>query len=202
MKTIILATGNPSKLIEMQNLLLPSGFAVHSQQDYFAEEAVEDGLSFVENAIIKARFASLKTGLPAIADDSGLEVFALNKRPGIYSARYSEGYQGKPASDLQNNQKILDELSQIKNADRTACYYCAMVYVEHATDPTPKIGLGQWCGELLNKPKGSNGFGYDPLMWFETQQCTAAEMTKTQKNQISHRAIAMKNLLKSLAFEL
>ena len=158
MKTIVLATGNTKKLEEMQKILSSHHFLVQSQKDYFSEAAVEDGLSFIENALIKARFASLKTGLPAIADDSGLEVNALNKQPGIYSARYSEGYQGQSASDQLNNQKLLAELNKVEATDRSACYYCAMVYVEHAQDPTPKIGLGKWCGEVLTEQRGKGGF--------------------------------------------
>lgn len=198
MKTIVLATGNPNKLKEMQNILSTHNFFVQSQKDFFSEEVEENGLSFIENALIKARFASLKTGLPAIADDSGLEVNSLNKQPGIFSARYSEGYQGKPATDQLNNQKLLAELDRIKTTDRTACYYCAMVYVEHAQDPTPKIGLGKWCGQVLTQEKGEGGFGYDPLIWFNSLQATAAEIPAEQKNAISHRAIAMQNLLVSL----
>lgn len=198
MKKIVLATGNLSKIKEIRSILFPYGFHIKSQKDFFNEEAVEDGLSFIENAIIKARFASQKTGLPAIADDSGLEVFALNNQPGIYSARYSEGYLGQNASDELNNQKLLAELKQARSNNRTACYYCAMVYVKHAEDPTPIIGLGQWCGEVLYEPKGNSGFGYDPLIWFHDFQCTAAEMSQEQKNKISHRALAMRSLLSSL----
>ena len=198
MKKIILATGNLHKLQEMQDILRPQGLDIISQKLFFNEEAVEDGLSFIENAIIKARFASKKTGLPAIADDSGLEVKSLNKQPGIYSARYSEGYLNQTATDDLNNQKLLAELEKSTSTDRTACYYCAMVYVEHAEDPTPIIGLGKWCGKVLHEEIGKGGFGYDPLMWFDSHQCTAAEMSKIKKNKISHRAIAMQNLLKSL----
>ncbi len=198
MKHIVLATKNSGKLKEIQDILTPYDFKVTSQEEYFSEEAIENGLSFIENAIIKARFASKKTGLPAIADDSGLEVLALNKKPGIYSARYSEGYLGKKSSDENNNNKLLAELNKLNAKDRTACYYCAMVYVEHAEDPTPKIGLGKWCGEVLTTTKGSGGFGYDPLIWFRQQGCTAAEMSKEQKNKISHRALAIQKLLSSL----
>lgn len=199
MKTVVLATGNPGKLKEMQQILAPQGFEVKAQADFFTEEVVEDGLSFIENAIKKARFASEKTGLPAIADDSGLEVEALMGRPGIFSARYSEGYQGQPASDAHNNQKLLDELKDMPDDQRKACYYCAMVYVAHAEDPTPKIGLGQWCGQVLTAPQGENGFGYDPLIYFADQQCTAAQLSKSQKNQISHRARALQALIAQLS---
>ncbi|MDX1795548.1 MAG: RdgB/HAM1 family non-canonical purine NTP pyrophosphatase [Hydrogenovibrio sp.] len=198
MKTLVLATGNPGKLKEMQAILAPHGYEVKAQSEFFEEEAVEDGLSFIENAIKKARFASAKTGLPAIADDSGLEVEVLKGRPGIYSARYSEGYQGQPASDANNNRKLLDELQGVAGADRHACYYCAMVYVGHAEDPTPKIGLGQWCGRVLEAPQGEGGFGYDPLIWIEDHHCTAAELSKEAKNRISHRAQALQALLQQL----
>lgn len=195
MQTVVLATGNKGKLKEMQEILAPYGFEVKPQSDFFSEEAVEDGLSFIENALKKARFASQKTGLPAIADDSGVEVEALKGRPGIYSARYSEGYLDQHASDSLNNQKLLDELSEVPAGQRKACYYCAMVFVAHGEDPTPKIGLGQWCGEVLFEPHGDGGFGYDPLIFIADQNCTAAELSKEQKNQISHRAKALKALV-------
>ncbi len=191
---IVLATGNAGKLLEMQSLLKPLGFQVHPQTEFFSEEVVEDGLSFIENALIKARFASAKTGLPAIADDSGLQVLALQGAPGIYSARYSEGYLGLPASDEQNNKKLLAEMSAFPR-NRKACYYCAMVYVAHSEDPVPKIGLGQWCGEVLTAPAGTEGFGYDPLIWFAEPKCTAAEMSKELKNKLSHRAQACQALV-------
>ncbi|QBZ84100.1 dITP/XTP pyrophosphatase [Hydrogenovibrio crunogenus] len=198
MKTVILATGNVGKLAEMQEILAPLAFSVQAQSDYFSEEAVEDGFSFIENAILKARFASAKTGLPAIADDSGLEVDFLQGRPGIYSARYSEGYQGQPASDALNNQKLLDELNGVPVENRQACYYCAMVYVRHKDDPTPLIGLGQWCGRVLESPRGTGGFGYDPLIWMEEEGCSVAELSKAVKNKISHRAKALQALVAQL----
>lgn len=192
---IVLASNNAGKLAEIQAIVQPLGINLSLQKRYFSEEAVEDGNSYVENALIKARFASKKTGKPAIADDSGLEVVALNNAPGIYSARYSEGFQGKPASDELNNAKLLAELSELKNADRTACYYCAMVYVANPNDPFPRVGLGKWCGEVLESPKGDGGFGYDPLMWFAEQNATAAEMDSVLKNKISHRAQALNALV-------
>lgn len=198
MQTLVLATGNAGKLKEMHDLLLPLGLVVKAQSDFFNEEAVEDGLSFIENALIKARFASEKTGLPAIADDSGLEVDALQGRPGIFSARYAEGYQGLSASDALNNQKLLDELSNVAEADRKACYYCAMVYVRHPQDPTPLVGLGQWCGEVMKSPRGEGGFGYDPLIWLQDYKCAVAELPKETKNKISHRAQALSALILQL----
>ncbi len=195
-RELVLATGNAGKLAEMRELLAPLGCQVRAQSEFFAEEAVEDGLSFIENAIIKARFASAKTGLPAIADDSGLEVEALQGRPGIYSARYAEGYHGHPASDALNNQKLLDEMADVEN--RQACYYCAMVFVRHSEDPVPVIGLGQWCGDVLTEPRGDGGFGYDPLIWMDAHECAVAELPKTVKNQVSHRAQAVQALVKQL----
>ena len=198
MQTVVLATGNPGKLAEMQPLLSPLGMNVVPQKQYFSEEAVEDGLTFIENALIKARFASEKTGLPAIADDSGLEVDALGGQPGIYSARYAEGYQGLPASDERNNQKLLTELAQLGDKNSQACYYCAMVYVRHAMDPTPVIGLGKWCGTVLNKPQGTGGFGYDPIIWMADQGCSVAQLPQELKNTLSHRAQAIQQLVANL----
>lgn len=198
MQTVVLATGNPGKLAEMQTLLSPLGMKVVPQKQYFSEEAVEDGLTFIENALIKARFASQKTGLPAIADDSGLEVEALGGQPGIYSARYAEGYQDLPASDERNNQKLLTELAQLGDKNSQACYYCAMVYVRHAMDPTPVIGLGKWCGTVLNKPQGTGGFGYDPIIWMADQGCSVAQLPQELKNTLSHRAQAIQQLVANL----
>lgn len=198
MQKVVLATGNPGKLAEMQELLSPLGMTVVPQKQYFNEKAVEDGLTFIENALIKARFASQKTGLPAIADDSGLEVDALNGQPGIYSSRYSEGYQGLPASDERNNEKLLAELAQLDSKNRQACYYCAMVYVRHPHDPTPVIGLGKWCGTVLTEPRGTAGFGYDPIIWMADQNCSVAELSKKLKNTLSHRAQAIQQLVTHL----
>lgn len=198
MKTWVLATGNPGKLAEMKTILSPLGVSVQAQSDFFTDEAVEDGLSFIENALIKARFASQKTGLPAIADDSGLEVEALQGRPGIFSARYAEGYQGQPASDALNNAKLLAEMDGLPKEQRQACYYCAMVFVRHAQDPTPLIGLGQWCGEVMQAPQGEGGFGYDPIIWMDDFNCSVAQLTKEVKNCVSHRAQALRLLTEQL----
>jgi XTP/dITP diphosphohydrolase len=191
----VLATGNPGKLAEMQSMLTPLGITLRPQSDFFTDEADENGLSFIENALIKARFASEKTGLPAMADDSGLEVDALGGAPGIYSARFGEGFRGQAASDAVNNEKLLDALAGVPPENRQACYYCAMVWVRHAKDPVPRIGLGQWCGQVLDAPQGDGGFGYDPLIWLPGQQCTAAQLPKTTKNRLSHRAQAIDALL-------
>lgn len=198
LNTVVLATGNAGKLAEMSAILSPLGFDVRSQTDFFIEEAEETGLTFIENALLKARFASQKTGLPALADDSGLEVKALKGRPGIYSARYGDGFLGQKASDTVNNQKLLAELEGKPVSERKACYYCAMVWVNHADDPTPKIGLGRWCGQVLTAPQGDSGFGYDPLMFFPDIGQTAAELPKEKKNRLSHRAQALKALLDQL----
>ena len=190
--TVVLASGNQGKLKEMRELLAPLGWQVASQKDFFSEEAEETGLSFIENAILKARFASQKTGLPAIADDSGLEVAALQGRPGIFSARYAADKEGN-ASDAANNAKLLQEMQG--KTERQACYYSAMAFVRFADDPTPLIGLGQWCGEVLHAPEGNGGFGYDPLIWMSEFGCSVANLAAVEKNKVSHRAKAMAQLL-------
>ncbi|BCN94294.1 non-canonical purine NTP pyrophosphatase [Thiomicrorhabdus immobilis] len=197
-QTVVLATGNAGKLTEMADILQPHGWDVKAQSEFFNGEAEETGLTFIENAILKARHASKKTGLPAIADDSGIEVSALHGRPGIYSARYSQDIHGEAANDETNLQKLLDELAGLPAEQRQASYYCAMVYVEHENDPTPIIGLGRWYGEILTKKRGDGGFGYDPIFWVEEFGKTAAELPKTQKNQVSHRAQALNALVMQL----
>lgn len=201
MKTLILATGNPHKVKEVHAMLEEYDFDVHLQTDFFCEEVEEDGLSFVENALKKARFASQKTGLPALADDSGLEVEVLGGEPGIYSARYAEGYQGQSASDELNNRKLLDVLQGLPYKQRKACYYCAMVFVRHATDPVPIIGVGQWCGEILTEPRTEYGVGYDPIMWMPQHLRSASEIPMEVKNQVSHRAQALRQVLQQLQQE-
>ncbi|QCU90968.1 RdgB/HAM1 family non-canonical purine NTP pyrophosphatase [Thiomicrorhabdus sediminis] len=198
MQTVVLATGNAGKIREMADILQPHGWQVKAQAEFFQDEAEETGLSFIENAIQKARFAARKTGLPAIADDSGIEVSALRGMPGIYSARYSQDIHGADADDETNLQKLLDELTQVDDHQRQASYYCAMVYVEHADDPTPVIGLGRWYGEILREKRGDGGFGYDPIFWLEEFNKTAAELDKEQKNRVSHRAQALNALVMQL----
>jgi XTP/dITP diphosphohydrolase len=198
MTTIVLATGNPHKVTEIEAALAPYDFTIKRQTDFFSEEVEEDGLSFIENAIKKARYASKKTGLPALADDSGLEVDILNGQPGIYSARYAEGYLGQPASDCLNAQKLLDDLKGLPYKDRKACYYCAMVFVRHALDPVPIIGTGQWCGEILMEPRTDYGVGYDPIMWMPDYIKSAAEIPLEIKNKVSHRAQALQSVLNQL----
>lgn len=198
MHTVVLATGNQGKLKEMKDILQPHGWDVKAQSEFFTAEAEETGLTFIENAILKARYASQQTGLPAIADDSGIEVSALKGRPGIYSARYSQDLHGDLANDETNLQKLLVELEGVPPKQRQASYYCAMVYLEHAEDPTPVIGLGRWYGEILTEKRGTGGFGYDPIFWVEEMQKTAAELSKAQKNQMSHRGQALNALVMQL----
>ena len=198
MTTVVLATGNPGKLKEMADILQPHGWQVKAQSEFFDSEVEETGLTFIENAILKARYASEKTGLPAIADDSGIEVSALQGRPGIYSARYSQDLHGDAANDETNLQKLLDELKEVPKDQRGASYYCAMVYVEHAEDPTPVIGLGRWYGQILEAKQGDGGFGYDPIFWVEEMNKSAAELPKEVKNQMSHRAQALNALVMQL----
>lgn len=195
MKKIVLASGNAGKLREFQQLLAGCGFEVLPQSDFFSENAEETGLSFVENAIIKARYACAKTGLPAIADDSGIEVDALNGRPGIYSARYA----GEGAQDADNNAKLLQELKDIPVEKRTARYHAVLAFMRHAEDPTPILCHGVWEGAILTGPRGEGGFGYDPLFFVPTHHCAAAELDKAEKNRISHRGRAMQELLQKLS---
>jgi len=189
---IILASSNAGKVREINKLLSDHGIEVVPQTEYGVSDAIEDGLSFVENAIKKARHAAKHTGLPAIADDSGIEVDALNHAPGIYSARYSgEG-------DEKNNEKMLKELEGVETDKRNARYQCVMVFMRDAEDPTPIIAQGAFEGRILTEPKGDGGFGYDPIFWLEDRQCSAAELSLEEKNKISHRAIALNALVEKL----
>lgn len=196
---IVLASGNAGKLREMNAILEPLGFDLVSQNTFDVPEAVEDGLTFVENAIIKARNACRYTGLPSIADDSGIEIDALNKAPGIYSARYSADENGQGASDENNNKKLLLELSDVPEQARSARYQCVIVYMQSEYDPTPVIAQGSFEGRILTAPGGDGGFGYDPLFWIDEKQCSAAELSPQEKNNISHRAIALQSLAKQLS---
>lgn len=191
-RKIVLASGNAKKINELQTLLGDSGYQILPQSNFNTPEAIEDGLSFVENAIIKARNACLHSGLPAIADDSGLEVDALMGKPGIYSARYA----GDNASDTSNNQKLLADLIDVPEALRTARFQCLLVYMRHAEDPTPLICQGSWEGRILNAPQGENGFGYDPLFFVASHQCSSAQLSPEQKNALSHRGLAIQQLIK------
>ncbi len=188
--TIVLASGNAGKIRELNTLLSDLDLTVLPQSDFNVPEAIEDGLSFVENALKKARNAAQHTGLPALADDSGLAVDALNGAPGIYSARYA----GNNATDEANWRKLLDQLQDVPEADRAAQFHCVLVYLRHPEDPTPLICHGTWSGHIVTQPAGEAGFGYDPVFWSPEHQCTAAELTKAQKNAISHRGQALQQL--------
>lgn len=195
-RRIVLASGNAGKLKEFQSLLSDAGFEVVPQSEFDVSDADETGLSFVENAILKARHACRATGLPALADDSGLEVDALLGKPGIYSSRFA-GEDGKD-KDSANNQKLLNSLTGLSQAERSARFQCVLVYMRHAEDPTPVIAQGSWEGQILHKISGAGGFGYDPLFYVTERDCSAAELSKADKNAISHRGKAMKQLLSQL----
>lgn len=192
--TIVLATGNKHKVKEINDILQTINLTVVPQNSLQVTEAPETGTTFVENAIIKARNAALQTGLPALADDSGIEVDALNGEPGVYSSRYS----GANATDQSNLNKLIENIREIDPAKRTARYWCVMVFMKHAKDPTPIICQACWKGKLITEPKGTNGFGYDPIFWIEDRKATAAEISLEEKNSLSHRAQALKLLLEKL----
>ena len=187
---VVLASGNAGKIRELQHRL-GDQFELISQNDLGVVAPPEDGLSFVENAIIKARSACQQTGLPAIADDSGLSVDALQGAPGIYSARFS----GDGATDQSNNQLLLEKLANTE--ERTARFQCALVLMRNEQDPTPLICQGTWEGHILYEPQGDNGFGYDPLFFAFDQGCASAQLPPEVKNQVSHRGKAI-NLLMDL----
>ena len=191
---IVLASGNQGKLKEFSQILAPLNLEIVSQGTLGVVDAEETGLSFVENAIIKARNACAATGLPAIADDSGLEVDALSGAPGIYSARFA----GPRASDEQNIEKLLSELGELESNQRTARFRCVLVCMRHQRDPTPLIAIGTWEGKILTTPEGENGFGYDPLFWSPGYDCAAAQLTPEQKKAVSHRGKAVAQLTEQL----
>ena len=191
MKKIILATGNPGKVREL-NAMLEGYYQVVSQKDMQVQEVPETGSSFVENALIKARNAASQTQLPALADDSGLEVEALDGRPGIYSARYA----GINATDEENLKKLLNEMK--KHSNRKANFCCAMVFIRDAEDQNPIVIEKRWYGEILTRPIGSNGFGYDPIFYLKEYDCSSAQLDPKTKNQISHRGLALSDLLSEI----
>lgn len=195
MSRIVLASGNAGKVKEINALLQSHGIEIVSQNEFNVPEAVEDGLTFVENAIKKARNACKHTGLPSIADDSGIEVDALHKAPGIYSARYA----GEDANDAKNNAKLLEALKDVPQAERSARYQCVVVYMQSENDPTPIITQGTLEGRILSSPQGDGGFGYDPLFWLEEKNCSAAQLSLQEKNKISHRGLALQALVKKLS---
>ncbi len=194
-KTIVLASGNPGKIREMGEVLAEVDLRIASQTDFGIPEAEETGLTFVENAIIKARHACAHTGLPAIADDSGLEVDALHGAPGIYSSRYA----GPGAGDRDNLDKLLGAMAGVPDGQRGARFQCLMVYMEHEADPTPLICQGTWEGEILHAPRGTGGFGYDPVFYVPTHHCASAELPPAVKNRLSHRGQALRRLLEALS---
>ena len=195
MKEIILASSNQGKVREINQLLTGLDLNVHPQTEYGVPDIEETGLTFVENAILKARNAAQHTGLPAIADDSGIEVDALRGEPGIYSARYA----GEGASDQANLEKLLAELGDLPVEKRTARFQCLMVYMRDANDPTPLICQGTWEGRILFEPRGENGFGYDPVFYVPTHDCSSAELAADVKNSLSHRGQALRKLLAAFA---
>lgn len=191
-RRIVLASGNQGKLSEFNQLLSALDISVHAQSEFNVPEADEPYLTFVENALAKARHAAKLTGLPALADDSGLCVNALSGAPGVQSARYA----GEPKSDSRNNQLLLANLSALQ--DRSAYYYCVLVYVRSVSDPQPVIVDASWFGEIISTPRGENGFGYDPYFWIRSLGKSAAELSPEQKNSLSHRGQALRALLEKL----
>ncbi|MUK63514.1 XTP/dITP diphosphatase [Aliivibrio fischeri] len=194
MSKIVLATGNQGKVREMADILADFGFDVVAQSEYNVSDVAETGTTFIENAIIKARHAAKETGLPAIADDSGLEVDALNGAPGVYSARYS----GEGATDQKNIDKMLTAMEGIPAEKRTARFHCVLVLMKHENDPTPLICHGTWEGHITTEQKGENGFGYDPIFWVSEDNCSSAELEPARKKQLSHRGQALKKLFAAL----
>lgn len=190
-KKIVLASGNAGKVREINKLFAGSGIEVIPQTDLDVPDVPETGTTFVENAIIKARHAAEFTGLPAISDDSGIEVDALDARPGVYSARYA----GEDASDEDNNNKILEGLKGVPEAGRTARYQCLIVFMRSHTDPVPILTQGSWEGRILEAPQGDGGFGYDPIFYVPTHNCSGGELPLDVKNTLSHRAIALNAML-------
>ncbi len=191
---IVLATGNAGKAKELQAMLAGSGIEIVLQTALGVREAEETGLTFIENALLKARNAAGQTGLPAIADDSGLEVDALKGEPGIHSARYA----GPKASDADNLQKLLQEISGVPAEKRTARFRCVLVYLRHPQDPAPLICEGVWEGRILEEPRGMNGFGYDPIFLVPDRNCSSAELPPAEKNRLSHRGQALAKLASHL----
>ncbi|MCS3603253.1 XTP/dITP diphosphohydrolase [Buttiauxella sp. BIGb0471] len=194
MQKVVLATGNAGKVRELADLLGNFGLDVVAQTELGVESAEETGLTFIENAILKARHAAHITGLPAIADDSGLAVDVLGGAPGIYSARYA----GLEASDQQNLEKLLATLKDVPDEQRKARFHCVLVYMRHAEDPTPLVCHGSWEGRITREAAGAGGFGYDPIFFVPSEGKTAAELTRDEKRAISHRGQALKLLLEAM----
>jgi XTP/dITP diphosphohydrolase len=194
MTTIVLATGNQGKVNELARLLAAQNIEIKPQSEFNVSDVAETGTTFVENAIIKARHAAKSTGLAAIADDSGLEVDALNGAPGVYSARYA----GENASDDDNTNKLLNALVDVADDQRSARFHCVLVYMRHENDPTPLICHGVWQGSITREKIGQQGFGYDPVFWQADHKMTSAQLPRDLKNQLSHRGQALEKLIPQL----
>ncbi|AWB57025.1 non-canonical purine NTP pyrophosphatase [Colwellia sp. Arc7-D] len=194
MTTIVLATGNQGKVNELARLLAAQNIEIKPQSEFNVSDVAETGTTFVENAIIKARHAAKSTGLAAIADDSGLEVDALNGAPGVYSARYA----GENASDDDNTNKLLNALVDVADDQRSARFHCVLVYMRHENDPTPLICHGVWEGSITREKIGQQGFGYDPVFWQADHKMTSAQLPRDLKNQLSHRGQALEKLIPQL----
>lgn len=188
-RTVVLASNNAGKLAEFSGLLAPLGFDLRKQSDLGISEAEEPHATFIENALAKARHVAQLSGLPALADDSGICASALGGAPGVFSARYA----GEPKSDVRNNQKLIRDLSA--HEDKSAYYYCVLVYLRHADDPQPVIAEGRWDGEIIATPRGEGGFGYDSHFWLSAMNKTAAELSAEEKNYYSHRGQALRTLI-------
>ncbi len=193
-RKIVLASNNPGKLREIQAVLDRQRYPLIAQSELQIGEIAETGTTFVENALIKARHAAQQSGHCALADDSGLEVDALQGAPGVYSARYA----GEQACDRSNNEKLLTALKSVPDSERTARFQCVIVYIRHAQDPTPILCQGTWEGRILHEVTGDNGFGYDPLFYVPTHDCSSAQLDPAEKNRISHRAQALQKLMRAL----
>lgn len=191
---LVLASSNPGKIREFGQLFADLGLRVRPQSDFGVVDVEETGLTFVENALLKAREASRISGLPALADDSGLEVDALAGQPGIYSARYA----GEPKSDERNNAKLLEELAAVTGKARSGRYWCALVYLRHAGDPVPLMVQRSWEGQILEAPLGEGGFGYDPLFWLPELGKSVAQLDAGEKNRLSHRGRALSAMATAL----
>ena len=191
---IVLASRNAKKLAELQQLLGPLGYRLRTVAEFSDDAADEPAPTFVENALLKARHAARVSGLPALADDSGIEVDALDGAPGVHSARYA----GADATDADNNARLLEALHEVDDPARGARYVCVLALVRRPDDPVPVLAEGRWRGRILRAPRGGNGFGYDPLFWVATHGCSAAELEPALKNRLSHRARAAAALLARL----
>ncbi len=194
MNKVVLATSNPGKVRELSTKLAEFGMDILAQSEFGIESAEETGLTFVENALIKARHASRMSGLPAIADDSGIAIDYLNGQPGIFSARFA----GADATDSDNIDKVLTQLKGVPKQQRDAAFHCVLVYLRHAEDPVPVICQGIWQGRILETKLGEQGFGYDPIFWSPEFDCSAAQLSKEEKNAVSHRGKALQKLFTRL----